>query len=56
MDSLSQKIRTVCWNVRRGLLKREKEIEEMLKEYKLNIMFLVETDTNMIMLFLCLVI
>ena len=38
-----------CWNVRIGLIKREKEIEEMLREHQLDILFLVETDTNMIM-------
>ena len=37
-----------CWNVRRGLIKREKEIEEMLREHQLDILFLVETDTNII--------
>ena len=29
-------LRTACWNVRRGLIKREKEIEVMLKEQDLD--------------------
>ena len=37
-----------CWNIRRGLVKREHEIIELLNSQKLNILFLVETDTNVI--------
>ena len=42
-------IKVACWNVRRGLNKTEKEIEEMLHENYLDILFLVETDTTMVM-------
>ena len=42
-------INAACWNVRRGLSKREKEIEEMLRVYQLDILFLLETDTTMIL-------
>ena len=38
-----------CWNIRRGLVKREHEITELLTSQKLDILFLVETDTKMIM-------
>ena len=37
-----------CWNIRRGLVKREEELKEMLRREKIDIMFLVETDTEMI--------
>ena len=37
-----------CWNIRRGLLKRETEIKNLITEQKLDILILVETDTNMI--------
>ena len=37
-----------CWNIRRGLVKREHEIIELLNSQKLNILFLVETDTIVI--------
>ena len=32
-----------CWNIRRGLLKRELEIMDLLKTQKLDLLFLVET-------------
>ena len=35
-----------CWNVRRGLLKRETDIKNLIADQKLDILFLVETDTN----------
>ena len=35
-----------CWNIRRGLLKREKEILTLLTEHQLGVLFLVESDTN----------
>ena len=34
-----------CWNLRRGLIKREHEITELLKRQNLDVLFLVETDT-----------
>ena len=34
-----------CWNIRRGLIKREHEITELLKRQNLDVLFLVETDT-----------
>ena len=37
-----------CWNIRRGLLRREEEMKELLNKDKIDIMFLVETDTEMI--------
>ena len=37
-----------CWNIRRGLIKHETEIKQLLNEEKMTIMFLVETDTKMI--------
>ncbi len=33
-------------NIRHGLIKRELELKDMLNSEKLNIMFLVETDTK----------
>ena len=42
-------IKVAYWNVRRGLNKREKEIEEMLHANQLDILFLNETDTIMVM-------
>ena len=37
-----------CWNIRQGLIKREEELKELLKNERIDIMFLVETDTEMI--------
>ena len=37
----------VCsWNIRRGLLIREEELKSIIKSNSLNVIFLVETDTN----------
>ena len=35
----------VSWNIRRGLVKREKEIMSLITQNNVNILFLVETDT-----------
>ena len=43
-----QKIKYACWNVRRGLIKQELEVKNILKEERIDIMFLVEVDTNLI--------
>ena len=45
---LQQMLKICSWNIRRGLLKRELELKDMLNSEKLNIMFLVETDTKML--------
>lgn len=37
-----------CWNIRRGLVKRELEIINLIKSKKAVVMFLVETDTGMV--------
>jgi hypothetical protein len=37
-----------CWNIRRGLVKRELELYELLKTENLDVMILTETDSNMI--------
>ena len=37
-----------CWNVQRGLLKRETEIKNLIQEQDLDVLILVETDTNML--------
>ena len=37
-----------CWNIRRGLIKRELEMTEIMKTNQINLMFLVETDTMMV--------
>jgi hypothetical protein len=37
-----------CWNIRRGLIKHDTEIKQLLNEEKISIMFLVETDNKMI--------
>ena len=34
------------WNIRRGLIIREQELEDIVKLNALNIIFLTETDTN----------
>ena len=43
-----KQLKSGCWNIRRGLIKRELEITNLLTTKKLDIFFLVETDTNMI--------
>ena len=43
-----QKIKCACWNVRRGLIKQELEVKNILQDEKIDIMFLVEVDTNLI--------
>ena len=37
-----------CWNIRRGLVKRELEIINLINSKKAMVMFLVETDSQMI--------
>ena len=37
-----------CWNIRRGLIKRETEIKNLITEQDLDVLILVETDTNMV--------
>ena len=37
-----------CWNIRRGLVRREKELEEILRKETVDVMFLVEADTSSI--------
>ena len=37
-----------CWNVRRGLIKQELAIKELLEKENLDVLFLVETDTKSI--------
>ena len=38
-----------CWNVRRGLVKREMEIVNLVNSQNLDVLFLVETDSTQIM-------
>ena len=47
-QSVQQLTRIGCWNIRRGLVKRELELKLMLHEEKISIMFLTETDTKAI--------
>ena len=42
----NQEINVGCWNIRRGLVIREKELMEIIKENSLDIVFLAETDTT----------
>ena len=42
-------LRMCCWNIRRGLIKREHEITELLRKEKLDVLFLVQTDSYAIM-------
>lgn len=42
----NQEINVGCWNIRRGLVIREKELMEIIKENSLDIVFLTETDTS----------
>ena len=44
----TKKISIGCWNIRRGLLRREQELRELIKQEELDILFLVETDTTAI--------
>ena len=48
MEMVEETIKIGCWNIRRGLLRREKELEELLNRENIQIMFLVETDDSMI--------
>ena len=42
----STQIRICSWNIRKGLILREEELKSIIQQNKLNIVFLVETDTN----------
>ena len=46
--STQNKFTIGCWNIRRGLVRREKELEEILRREAVDVMFLVETDTSSI--------
>ena len=37
-----------CWNIRRGLVKRELEIIDLINSNNLAVLFLVETDSHLI--------
>ena len=41
-----KQVRVCSWNIRRGLILREQEIISLIKQNSINILFLVETDTN----------
>ena len=41
-----KQVRVCSWNIRRGLILREQEIINLIKQNSINILFLVETDTN----------
>ena len=43
-----QNLSIATWNVRRGLVKRENEIVQLLMEEQLDVLFLTETDTKRI--------
>ena len=45
---VEQQLKICSWNIRRGLIKRELELKNILKTEKVNIMFLVETDLTML--------
>ena len=47
-DKPAQVLKIGCWNIRRGLIKRELELCVILKTEKINIKILTETDSNMI--------
>jgi hypothetical protein len=39
-------LRLGTWNIRRGLIKREKEIERLIQDEDLDLLFLTETDVK----------
>jgi hypothetical protein len=41
-----KQIKVCSWNIRRGLIIREQEITNLIKQNVINILFLVETDTS----------
>jgi hypothetical protein len=42
----NQEINIGCWNIRRGLVIREQELMEIIKDNSLDLVFLTETDTT----------
>jgi len=47
-NDMEQQLKICSWNIRRGLIKRELELKNILNSEKVNIMFLVETDITML--------
>ena len=45
---LKSTLKIVCWNIRRGIVTRELELKNLLKEEDIDIMFLTEVDTRAI--------
>ena len=45
-DSKKRHLKIGTWNVRRGLVKRENEITNLLLTEELDVLFLTETDTK----------
>ena len=43
-DKSKNKFKVATWNIKRGLVKRELEIKELLKNEEINILFLTESD------------
>ncbi len=46
LSTKSVLIKICSWNIRRGLILREQELKSIIRSNNLNIVFLVETDTN----------
>ena len=42
---LKKQLLIATWNIRRGLVVRELELKNLLKEEKIDVIFLTETDT-----------
>ena len=42
-----KKLNIGTWNIKRGLIKRELEISQLLKEEKLNVLYITETDIHL---------
>ena len=45
-QSTMKTIKICSWNIRRGLLIREEEVKSLIRINALNVIFLVEIDTN----------
>ena len=44
----NQDLKICCWNIRKGLVKRETELKMLLAEENIDVLFLTETDTKAI--------
>ena len=45
---METELKNGCWNIRRGLIRRERDIKNLINQEKMEVLFLVEKDSVMV--------